>query len=77
MIIPTNETTIPNQVSFSPTDSHVVVVTGKNTYRYYREQENHMMKVVHTGIQKKDLTVSTNYTCHSILPDGKILLCTD
>ena len=35
------------------------------------------MKVVHTGIQKKDLTVSTNYTCHSWLSDGRLLLCTE
>jgi hypothetical protein len=35
------------------------------------------MKVVHTGILKKDLAVSTNYTCHTWLSDGRILLCTD
>ena len=45
MIIPTNEDAIPNQVSFSINDQNVVVVTGKNTYRYYKEQDNHFMKV--------------------------------
>jgi hypothetical protein len=35
------------------------------------------MKVVHTGIVKKDLNVSTNYTCHSWLSDGRLLLCND
>jgi hypothetical protein len=52
-------------------------VTGKNIYRFYRQQENHLMKVVHTGIQKKDLAVSTYYTCHAWLSDGRLLLCTD
>jgi hypothetical protein len=26
---------------------------------------------------KKEAEVSTNYTCHTWLPDGRIALCTD
>lgn len=77
MVLPFNETTLPNQISYSINDQAVLLVTGKNTYRFFRMQETHQMKVIHTAIQKKDLAISTNYTCHTWLSDGRILICND
>jgi hypothetical protein len=35
------------------------------------------LKPTHTSILKKDSHISNNYTCHTWLPDGKLLVCTD
>jgi len=72
-----NPQSFPTHVSFSPNDANVLIATGLNVYRFYRMQENHQMKVVHNGIQKKDLNVSSNYTCHTWLADGRIVMGTE
>jgi hypothetical protein len=28
-------------------------------------------------VHKKENNISTNYTCHAVLSDGRILICTD
>lgn len=35
------------------------------------------MKATHPAMGKKDANISSNYTCHLWLPDGKLLVCTD
>lgn len=40
-------------------------------------QDNNILKVTHTSILKKDSHISNNYTCHTWLPDGRLLVCTD
>ena len=55
----------------------MIIATGKNTYRFFRLQDNNTLKVVHQQVHKKETTVSTNYTCHALLSDGRILICTD
>ena len=35
------------------------------------------MKTVHNAIAKKESHVSNNFTCHSWLPDGRFIICTD
>ena len=52
-------------------------MTGNNTYKYYRVQDNNSLKVAHANIAKKEPHISNNYTCHTWLPDGRLLVCTD
>lgn len=33
--------------------------------------------MIHSQILKKDPALSSNYTCHTWLPDGRILVCTE
>ena len=66
-----------NQCSFSIQDHNIVLVTGNNTYKFYRVQENNSLKATHTQIVKKEAHISNNYTCHSWLPDGRLIVCTD
>jgi hypothetical protein len=46
-------------------------------YKYYRVQDNNSLKPIHSQILKKDPHISNNYTCHTWLPDGRLLVCTD
>jgi len=55
----------------------VILVTGNNTYKYYRLSENNFLKLIHGSIIKKEAHISNNFTCHTWLPDGKIIVCTD
>lgn len=66
-----------NQCSFHYSDPNIVLVTGNNTYKFYRVQENNSLKATHTQILKKEPHVSNNYTCHAWLPEGRIAVCTD
>jgi hypothetical protein len=54
-----------------------VLVTGNNTYKFYRVQENNNLKPTHTQIVKKEAHISNNFTCHAWLPDGRLIVCTD
>lgn len=53
------------------------MVTGNQTYKFYRVQENGTLKPTHTSILKKESHISNNYTCHTWLPDGRLIVCTD
>ena len=53
------------------------MVTGNNTYKFYRVTDNNILKPTHTSILKKEGHISSNYTCHTWLPDGRLLVCTD
>lgn len=75
--IPYHDHSVPNQISFCPTDHNIILATGKHTFKYFRIQETNTMKVVHHSINKKDATQSTNYTCHAWMPDGRIIVCND
>jgi hypothetical protein len=66
-----------NQCSFHNLDSNNVLVTGNNTFKFYRVKENNNLHANHTQITKKEAHVSNNYTCHTWLPDGRLLVCTD
>jgi hypothetical protein len=39
--------------------------------------DNNSLKLVHAQITKAEGHVSKNYTCHTWLPDGRLLICTD
>lgn len=72
-----SETMIPIQCSFSNQDHNVVVVTGDNTYKFFRVQENNSLKQTHGQIAKKESHISGTYTCHTWMPDGRLIICTD
>lgn len=65
------------QCSFHIQDQNCVVVTGNSIYKYYRIGESNSLKTVHNAIAKKESHISNNYTCHSWLPDGRFIVCTD
>jgi len=65
------------QCSFHNQDQNIVLVTGNSVYKFYRVLENNILKPTHTQILKKDSHISNNYTCHTWLPDGRLLVCTD
>jgi hypothetical protein len=67
---------IGNQVSFSNTDHNICLVTGTNTYWYFRVQDNTSLRAMHTSL-KKEAHVSNNYTAHLWLPEGRLLVATD
>lgn len=65
------------QVSFSNTDHTVVLITGPSTYRFYKIQENQSLKQMATQLSKKEAHISSYYSCHCWLPEGKFLIGTD
>jgi len=42
-----------NQISFSNMDPSVILVTGKELFKYYRLQESNHLKLIHTQIKEK------------------------
>lgn len=67
----------PLQVSFNINDHNIVVVTGDNTYKFFRVQENNSLKQTHGSIAKKEPHISNNLTCHAWMPDNRLIVCTD
>lgn len=65
------------QVSFHNQDQNSLVVTGNNTFKFYRVADNNVLKPTFNQIHKKESHISNNYTCHCWLPDQKLLVCTD
>ena len=65
------------QVSFSNTDEKVVLVTGNSTYRYFKMQDSNTLKQQYSSLNKKEQHISSNYTAHCWLPEGKFLVGTD
>ena len=66
------------QVSFSPNDQNVVVVTGVKFYRYIK-LEGPVLKPLPIVITKREAEAhySDNYTCHTWLADGRFIICND
>jgi len=66
----------PRHISFSNSDPNNILVTGRDVFKFYK-LENFQLRPSHNQVMKKEAEVSTNYTCHTWLPDGRIALCTD
>jgi hypothetical protein len=64
------------QISFSNCDPNHIVVTGKDLFKFFK-LDNQQLKSAHNSIAKKEAEVSSNYTCHTWLPEGRIAVCTD
>lgn len=69
-------TQVPYQVSFNIIDANSILVTGNGVFKYYKHKDN-MLKVEHTGMTKKEQHISNHLTCHTWLPDGRAIVCTD
>ena len=65
------------QVSFSSVDPTVVVCSGNEFFKYFKQEQN-ALKMMHSSINRRDGEVhSTNYTCHAWLADGRLAMCND
>ena len=67
----------PLQCSFHNLDPNAILVTGMNVYNYLKIQEGQQLKREKREMLKKDAQISSNYTCHAWLPEGRIIVCTD
>lgn len=64
------------QLSFSNCDPNHLLVTGKELFKFFKVDNNQLRVSVHS-IAKKEHDISTTYTCHTWLPDGRIAVCTE
>jgi len=66
------------QVSFSTVDPSVVVITGEETYLFYKLDGSNF-KIQHSklNIRETDEHLSKNYTCHAWLHDSRFVICND
>jgi hypothetical protein len=51
-------------------------VTGNNIYKFYKIKDSGI-QAQHQNMAKKDVKISTHYTCHAWMQDEKIIVCTD
>ena len=68
---------IGTQISFSNMDPNHILVTGNNTYKFFMVKETGLQMHPKTFSKKECAHLSTNYTAHCWLPEGKILVGTD
>jgi hypothetical protein len=69
---------IGTQVSFKNTDVDSILVTGNNTYKYFEIRDNSSLRATYSQLSKKENNhLSSNYTAHCWLPEGKFLVGTD
>ena len=64
------------QISISNCDPNYILVTGRDLFKFFK-LDNHQLKIMHNQIAKKEPEVSSTFTCHTWLPDGRIAVCTD
>ena len=66
------------QISYNKYDSTSVVVTGMDTYKYYRIEDG-AFQADHTQVNNKDkdIEISTKYSCHGWMQDGRLIVCTE
>ena len=64
------------QASFYNLDFNSLIITGNGVYKYYKLKDNGL-RPEHSTLAKKESHISNNYTCHTWLPEGKIIICTD
>jgi cilia- and flagella-associated protein 57 len=64
------------QASFNNLDFNSLIVTGNGVYKYYKLKDNGL-RPEHSALAKKESHISNHYTCHTWLPEGKIIICTD
>jgi len=57
--------------------SEFILVTGPQTFKYFKLQDTHNMQVQRSSLNKKEQHISSHYTCHCWLADGRFLVGTD
>ena len=79
MIQLSSSASVIRHVSFSNTNGQVIIVTGKDVYKFYMLSDNANLKQLHSSFARKDdqQPLSTNFVCHTWLADGKFIVCTD
>ena len=74
-------TSVLKQISFSNLNPNVIIVTGKDVYKFYNLTENNQLKCAHHNFSRRDENtanpISNNFVCHAWLADGKFIVCTD
>lgn len=53
-----------------------MVVTGNDTYKYYKIEENEF-EAEHTQVNNADVELTSKYTCHAWMHDGRLVVCTE
>ena len=53
-----------------------VFVTGPDSFQYYQLEDGELEKKL-TLINSKDRDISTKYSCHCWMPDGRLIVCTE
>lgn len=70
-----NPDMVPRTVSFNPEDPRIVLITGKNTYRYLKMNQNLILQPSHDRLIKKENNFCADYTCHGWI-DKRLIICT-
>lgn len=69
------------QVSYNKYDPKCVIVTGMDTYKNYqivdKEDKKVEFEAAHTQVNNKDREISTKYSCHAWMNDGRLVVCTE
>jgi len=77
----TSPSQIMRHVSFSNVNQNVIIVTGKDVYKYYNLSDTNQLKCNHSTFSRKDDSqnppISTNFVCHAWVDGGKFIVCTD
>ena len=71
-----NELDVNFQISFNPHEVNYIVVTGPDTYKYYKYEDG-AFEADHTQINNKDKDLTTKYSCHAWMQDGRLVVCTE
>lgn len=64
------------QVTFCAMNDSSIVVTGPDTFKYYRFEDEELQASL-TQINKKDADITTRYSCHTWMHDGRLIVCTE
>ena len=59
-----NELDVNFQISFNPHEVNYIVVTGPDTYKYYKYEDG-AFEADHTQVNNKDKDLTTKYSCHA------------
>lgn len=52
-----------------------VIVTGNGLYKYFHIKDQDIEQK-HSQMNNKDPDLSTSFTCHTWLTDGRLIVCT-
>lgn len=64
------------QCTFCAMNDGSVVVTGPDTFKYYRIEEGELQPSL-TQINNKNVELTTSYSCHTWMTDGRLIVCTE
>ena len=71
------QTSLNYQCSFNTYDFNSILVTGPHLYKYYKIKELAEFVADHTQINNKPPEISSDYSCHCWLTDGRLIVGTE